>query len=190
MPKGNHVFNQFDKVLGNALDTVVDRLLRSDEFKGVPTSQVMAAKLPRALTAYQRICAHDQMRQIHELQDDQEVAKDDPNSVAFGHIAESFQRAVWAWAIGDDAAQPMEEWRKLVNVGMDSAARANYVARGTRGAEAREAECVEAEKFIKGGLTRAIAVCVYNLRWDLKQAGSVGYGSKREEWGKLLGLQQ
>ncbi len=200
MPKGNHVFNNFDGTVHNAFMVVLEAFKHDDALKAVNGSggdadkgaQLLTAKYENAYRFYGEIKRHPAVALIHATQDDEEVVSDDPNSIAFGKLAKEFNMVAVSWAWGTEGANPLEQWRQLVNAGYDKEARDNYVkkgssVKGTPASEmARAARCAELQQFIKGDLTRLATNWMLGLRMDLKTTKAVEYSEKINAWKALL----
>jgi hypothetical protein len=198
MPKGNHVFNAFDKVIANSyaqvIETFVPDLTRDLDAVGGSGGDVVAAesrlrrKLAYSFGYFEQIRDHEKMHWIHDTFDDHAVVTNDANSTAFGRETDRFKEAVTNWATVHGGNDPMDRWRQLVNTGTDPLAQETYVkegssAAGTPGSSlARRARCVEIDMFVKGELTRLVRNWLLAIRLDLKNAKAVEYESTTQEW--------
>lgn len=200
MPKGNHVFNNFDNTVFNAFKTVTNALGHGRELDAMSGSggdktkatEVLQASYGRSYALFQQIMDHPTIKVMHNVQDDEQVMPDDPNSVAFGELAAEFSKAVSGWVFDMDDANPAEQWRQMVNTGFDKAAHDHYVkdgssAKGTPStADARRTLCTDIHGFIKAELTKLVMNWLILLRADLQLTKVVKYGKKPAEWKAVL----
>jgi hypothetical protein len=200
MPKGNHVYNNLDGTIFNSYKVITEKFGQNREFDALAGSggavdealQLFNAKYPTAYTAFRAIMDHPSCALMHTVQDDEPVAPNDPNSIAFGKAANKFSLAVMDWVYGSSETGPTEEWRQLVNIGVDKEAQANYIEKGSsqegtpKQKEQRASRCNDLECFIKGELTKLVLVWLFNLRRDLKQTNAVDYATKPKEWQQVL----
>lgn len=209
MAKGNHVFNDFD----GCVATSFKKLTRELQLEQVliaataggsnsPEAATLRGHFPSSYATLLEMQAHDRVKDMHWIQDDQEVVANDGNSQAFGRESGRFSQAVVDWAWGkDDKENPMTVWRDLVNAGEDVTARSNF-AKGSSRKEAPKTEaarqdlCQQVRMFIRGELSKLVGKWLVQLRDDMALVRpavngvtplQVTYDSKRNVWVKRLG---
>ena len=202
MPKGNHVFNNFENVIHKAFKAVLanynlDRELDAVNGSGGDIDKAklaLNAKFANAFKFYTELRDHALTHAMHDAQDDEAVAPDDPNSIAFGEKSEEFVAALVKWSWGDDSVDVGDLWRQLINIGFDQAAATSYIEKGSsaNGAAKQPAERrahIEAlQQFVRGEMTKIAINFMLAVRFDLKLANAVDYEGKPAAWkAKLLG---
>lgn len=209
MPKGNHVFNDFDGCVVTSFKKLTRELNLEQVFiaatasgaENSPDAVALRGHFPTSWATLIEMQAHDRVKEMHWIQDDQEVIANDGNSMAFGRESNRFSQAVIDWAWGrDDKENPMTVWRDLVNAGEDVTARNNF-AKGSSRKEApkteaaREALCQQVRMFIRGELSKLVGKWLIQLRDDMTLARPavngvtpvrVDYDNKRNAWVKRL----
>lgn len=199
MSKGNHVFNNFDGTMYNAFENITNAFGHSAFLKtlngsggNMQEAEEIQKKYTHSYEFLRQIRTHLQVAIMHTIQDDEPVGVDDPNSRAYGELAEVFSNAVSVWVFETGDANPLDVWRQLVNIGRDKTAMRNYIEKGSsqketpKSAEAREKQCDEIHKFIKGELSKLVLNWLLALRLDLKLTKAVSYQTKPKEWKEIL----
>lgn len=209
MAKGNHVFNDFDGCVASSFKKLsrelnLEQALIAATVPGAENSSDAATirgHFPSSYPALIEIQKHSRVKEMHWIQDDQEVIANDGNSMAFGRESGRFSQAVIDWAWGrDDKENPMTVWRDLVNAGEDVTARRNF-AKGSSRKEApkteagREELCQQVRMFVRGELSRLVGKWLVQLRDDMALVRPsvngttpvrVDYDTKRKAWVERL----
>jgi hypothetical protein len=196
MGKGNHVFNNFDGAVYNAFGKITEALGLGREFDALGGSGGNVDAARKAIDGtfqdsykfLREILDHPLTKQLHQVQDDEPVLPNDPNSQAFGQEAALFTQAALKWVWGDPAANPAENWRRMVNLGHDAQAQTNYIEKcgETAKKSERRDKCQDLAKFVKGELTKLVRNWLLALRLDLLKAKKVQYDDKPLDWKNLL----
>ena len=200
MPKGNHVFNNFDNTVHNTFIEVLEVFKHADALKAVSGSggdavggaKTLTGTYPNAFKFYNEIINHPLVAVMHAVQDDKPVLPNDPNSKAFGELAAEFTTVVKNWVFGVDGANPVEQWRQMVNIGFDQDACDAYIKvgssqPGTPNTELKRRErCTELQLFVKGDLSKLATNWMLALRMDLSLAKQVSYSDKPAAWKLIL----
>jgi hypothetical protein len=205
MAKGNHVFNDFDGCVATSFKTLARELsleqaliaATSSGGENSPDAATIRGHFPSSYATLAEMRTHDRVKEMHWIQDDNEVIANDGNSMAFGRESNRFSQAVVDWAWGrDDKENPMTVWRDLVNAGEDLTARKNF-AKGSSRKEAprteagREELCQQVRMFIRGELSKLVGKWLIQLRNDMARARplvngvkpvQVDYDGKRTAW--------
>ena len=195
MAKGNHVFNNFDKVIQNIFRVILADQNLGREFDAINGSggdinsarTLLQSKFPVSLRYYNEIKDHPEIKRIHETQDDKPVASNDPNSKNFGTATTKFSNAVVAWALNGTSDSPIDAWRELTTAGFDPEAQRNYVSEAPKSQrQDRQKRCEQLAQFVKGELGRLVGCWLFALRADLQINSPKDYEKKREEWRSLI----
>jgi hypothetical protein len=208
MPKGNHVFNDFDGCVATSFKKLsrelnLEQVLIAATGAGnSPEATTIRGHFPTSYATLIEMQAKDRVKEMHWIQDDKEVIANDGNSMAFGRESARFSQAVIDWAWGrDDKENPMTVWRDLVNAGEDITARRNFAKESSRKeapkTEAgREELCQQVRMFIRGELSKLVGKWLVQLRDDMTSARPamngvtpvrVDYDTRRKAWMERLG---
>ncbi len=181
MPKGNHVFNHFNKTIENAFKGLIDAAGIRTEMgvainlkaaKVAPLSQDAAAlssRLPKAWLKFKEIASSAPFMQWDEMQDSEEVAEDDANSVAYGRAAAAFTAEIVkiAFPATRAGARPGAHWMIMLKTGYDGAAAARFIAAGGKDRQRREAQVEGTRLWVKGSLNALVSTWIHYLKLDM-----------------------
>jgi hypothetical protein len=185
MGKGNHVFNHFQKSVDNAFARMIENAgwdappgstvkLSLARAKTLPTSedaQFLATRLPKAWPKFREIIGSMPFARWDEMQDDNPVASNDPNSRSYGDVANSFAGEIAKLGRLDTlaGANPGFYWTKMIAAGYDDGAARNWIG-AARPAEqnSRKARIAETQRWISGPLNGLVNTWIQYLRLDME----------------------
>jgi hypothetical protein len=181
MPKGNHVFNHYDKTVDNAFAGLLEATgltvpagtrVYLVAAKSTPSSAdaiVIAARLPKAWPKFLEIVGARPFKEDWDkMQDDEPVGPDDANSQAYGRAVASFIAEVRkiADATKRGTARPGKFWEDMIQCGYDPTAATNYIGSGPKKAE-REALVDATKQWIKTTLNGLVTTWIQYMKLDM-----------------------
>ena len=181
MPKGNHVFNHFNKTFENAFSAFIIKagitkdnngaidLTTAKVASGSQDAKALAAKLPKAWPKFKEIVGAAPFQLWDEMQDNEEVGESDDNSVQYGNAAKGFVAEIAKIADkGTRAgASPGRYWTQMVNVGYDDAAATRWINIERNKKQARQQHVTATQQWIKGPLNALVATWIQYLKLDM-----------------------
>ena len=180
MPKGNHVFNHYNKTLENAfagfiikagITTAGGAVVNFVTAKGAPGSAdgiALASKLPKAWAKLKEIIGAPEFTHWDTMQDDEQVEANDPNSTAYGKVAKKFVDEFAKIAVQNtrSTARPGAFWQEMVNVGFDQTAATNFIGKGN-GSEKRKKLVDDTKLWVRGPLFNNVAHLIQYAKLDM-----------------------
>lgn len=172
MAKGNHVFNHFNKTVGNAFTTflvaagVQVNLATALASSNSVDATTLLTRYPKAWPKFKEIANSAHFAHWDEMQDDQDVAADDANSLAYGKAAASFVAEVKKLA-GGQSGSAGNYWGEMLNVGYDGDAAERYINLSAQKREERRKLVTQSGVWVKGPLNSMVCTWLQYLKLDV-----------------------